>query len=158
MADSMHFNNLAESFAKFTDTAIKLKESEFLTEDALTKVKDTAGHFIEKVHEALTKTEVLLTPPPAEKPEETTTIQQSAPQTTTIQQPAQATTPPPAQLYVGYTLMQLKSQNVTTLRDVAISIMGRPNASKSLPQGTGAMEQVYKDELVQYIVNNAQFA
>ena len=156
MADATHIQNLADSFATFTESVLKLKTADLLNEESITKVKETATHFIAKVHEAITKVEVAIAPP---------VVQVAAPVAATTQQPVQqqqpvvqTVTPPPAQLYCGYTLMQLKAQNVTVLRDIAISLQGRPNASNSVPVGTGAMEQVFKDQLVQYICDNAQFA
>ena len=53
-------------------------------------------------------------------------------------------------LYCGYTLVQLKGQSVMALRDIAIGL-----SCEGVPKGGYLSEQVFRDQLVQYIIDNS---
>ncbi len=162
MVDTKKIKDATEVFASFTDSAIKLKNAELLNEDGSAKLKETVSSVLEKFQTAVKDWDFTqATQAEPEKKEEAPAAQS----TSTVTQPvltaptAAVETPPVAQkLFMGYTELQLKQQNVTVLRDVAISLQGRPNTNKNVPQGGGMMEQVFKDQLIVYIMDNAHLA
>lgn len=176
MSDNNNWKNpkdIADAIATMVDNVIVLNEAKLLTEENIAKGNQILGVFLGKALEAVSALDFTKNneqdnnqnnnEPKKENSEQPVMPTKESSEQPAIIQPIVETTAAPVapaapQTFFGYTLPQLKSQNVGILKDIATSISSQPNASNNVPQQNLMYESQYQEALIQYICDNAQFA
>ena len=156
------FKDEVANFVAFTEAYAKLKSTEFLHDDTVTKLKVMTTKFFNKAEVYFdkldfSKDEVIPAPviqPVVQPIIQTPIAQPVAPVAPT---PEVAAAQPATIRILGYTLQELAYQRVATLKDVANSISASDGANKTIPQTIGQSETSAHAELLNYIKENLKF-